>query len=126
MSTVTAEDGRKLEIPEEITFTISIGKHRNNGYITDELMTVTTPDGYITGESIPDKLSKYMPNPSLETNTGDIRKWKIPAGQHIKTSKFREFIEDSDCMELTRYEEDVGRLDQNRLEIKLQTDKVTL
>lgn len=117
---VVTEDGREFEKPEKVKFVLHIGKHRNNSYITDELMTVTTPTGWFTGDKIPENLRRYCSNPNLETKQGDIRKWKIPAGQHIKPDRFRNILEKDENIEITKWNEKCGDLDQTRIELEVK------
>lgn len=124
--TVVTDDGREFKVPDTIPFRISIGKktRTDKGYITDEMMTLTSPSGWLIGEEIPQPLRGLIQNPQIKYNSGDNRVWECPAGQHIKPKRFKKLVEKEDGLSIDYFRENEGRHNQTRMAVKVTTKKV--
>lgn len=126
--TVVTEDGREMQIPDTVQFDISIGRktRMDKGYVTDEMMTVNSPAGWLVGEEIPNPLRRYIQNPQLETDRGDIRVWECPAGQFIRPEKLKSILEKEDGVEIDYIREDEGRHDETRISLQVKTEAMDI
>lgn len=125
-SKIVTEDGRKMEKPEYIPFKITIGKKTrvNKGYITDELMTINTPSGWLINEEIPDPLRRFITKPELVSEMGDIRVWECPAGSHIKPERLRRILNKEEGIKVESYRENEGRHNETRIDLKVDTGDI--
>jgi len=126
--TVVASDGRKFEKPDTIPFKIHIGRktRMDKGYVTDEMMTLSTPSGWLIGEKIPQPLRGLVQNPQLESSNGDNRMWECPAGQHSRPDRFKEILESRDGIEIDYFRENEGLHDETRIAVEVTTAQVDL
>lgn len=126
--TIVTDDGREFEIPDTIPFKISIGRktRMEKGYVTDEMMTVDTPSGWLIGEEIPKPLRGLIQNPQIEYSSGDNRVWECPAGQHSRPKQFKKLLESRDGIEIDYFRENEGRHDETRIAVEVTTKKIEL
>jgi hypothetical protein len=127
--TIITEDGREMEVPDQIQFRIEIGRKNrmDKGYITDEMMTLSSPSGWLIGNEIPQPLRGVIQNPQIESEQGDIRVWECPAGSHAKPNRFKSMLEFRDGIEIESYEEDVGRKNnKTRIRVQITTKNIDL
>lgn len=126
--TVVTDDGREFQVPDTIPFRISIGRktRMDKGYVTDEMMTLTSPSGWLIGEEIPQPLRRLIQNPQLEYDEGDNRVWECPAGQHSRPHRFKEMLESEDGIEIDYFRENEGRHNETRIAIDVTTAEVDI